>query len=94
MSVSFSNKVIVPSDVLLNTIDGESVILNLVTESYFGLDESATRMWSALTTSDSIQRAYETLLTEYEVEADVLRRDLSNLIEKLLEKGLVKIGES
>lgn len=94
MSVSFSDKVTVPSDVLLNTVDGESVILSLVTESYFGLDESGTRMWSALTTSDSIQRAYETLLTEYEVEADVLRRDLSNLIEKLLEKGLVKIGES
>ena len=93
MSVSFSDKITVPSDVLLNTIDGESVILSLVTESYFGLDESGTRMWSALTTSDSIQQAYETLLTEYEVEAEVLRRDLSNLIEKLLEEGLVKIGE-
>ena len=93
MSVSFSNKLTVPPDVLLNTVDGESVILSLATESYFGLDESGTRMWSALTTSDSIERAYETLLTEYDVEADVLRRDLSNLIEKLLEKGLVKIGE-
>ena len=94
MSISFSSKVIVPPDVLLNTIDGESVILSLVSESYFGLDESATRMWSALTTSDSIQQAYETLLTEYEVEPDVLRRDLSNLLDKLSERGLVKIVES
>ena len=90
--MSFSSKITVPPDVLINQIDGESVILSLVTESYFGLDETGTRMWSALTTSESIQQAYDTLLAEYNVDADTLRLDLGNLLEKLVEKGLVEVS--
>jgi hypothetical protein len=94
MSVSFSSRVTVPSDVMLNTVDGESVILSLNTESYFGLDYVGTRMWTTLTTSDSIQRAYEALLSEYEVDPADLRRDLNNLIEKLVQNGLVEVCET
>ena len=94
MSISFANKITVPSDVLVNEIDGESVLLSLATESYFGLDEAGTRMWSVLKTSDTIQAAYETLLAEYDVDADTLHRDLSNLIEKLIENGLVEVSQS
>jgi hypothetical protein len=90
--ISFSSKVTVPPDVLINQIDGESVILSLVTESYFGLDETGTRMWSALTTSESVQQAYDKLLAEYDVNADTLRFDLGDLLEKLIEKGLVEVS--
>jgi hypothetical protein len=92
VSISFANKITVPSGVLINEIDGESVLLNLGTESYFGLDESGTRMWSALTTSSSIQGAYETLLSEYEVDSNTLRQDLSSLVEKLVENGLLEVS--
>ena len=85
--------------ILTNEVSGVYFVLKQATESYFGLDEAGTRMWSALTTSDSIQRAYdqrayEILLAEYDVDADVLHRDLSNLIENLAAKGLVEVNES
>ena len=91
--MSMSSKVTVPPDVLINQIDGESVILSLATESYFGLDETGTRMWIVLTTSESIQQAYDTLLGEYSVDADTLRRDLDDLLGRLLEKGLVQVSQ-
>jgi hypothetical protein len=34
----------VPDDVLFRDLDGEAVILNLRTGTYFGLDELGTRM--------------------------------------------------
>ena len=49
-----------------------------------------TRMWDALTSSDSIQAAYEKLLNEYDVSADKLREDLSELVGKLVAKGLLE----
>jgi hypothetical protein len=91
MSVSFDQKLVVTEDTLINVIEGESVLLNLKSESYFGLDPVGTRMWTLLTTSDSIQSAYEALLDEYDVGADELRRDMRDLIEKLIANGLVEV---
>ena len=92
MSVSFDQKLAPTPDTLINVIEGESVLLNLKSESYFGLDQIGTRMWTLLTTSDSIQSAYEALLDEYDVSADDLRRDMQDLIEKLVANGLVEVA--
>ncbi len=91
MTISFSDRVKVPDDVLISTVQTESVILNLTSERYFGLDEVGTRILSLLSTSNSIQAAYDILLDEYDVEAEVLRQDLSSLIEQLAEQGVVEI---
>jgi len=91
MTISFEMRLSVPEDVLMRELGGESVLLNLNRECYFGLDEVGTRMWTALTASESIQAAYERLLDEYEVDGERLRQDLSALIEKLMEQGLVEV---
>jgi len=91
MLVSFAQRVSVPADVLFRELEGESVILHLESESYFGLDHVGTRMWQLLTESESIQTAYEALLEEYEVEPERLRADLTTLLETLSDRGLVDI---
>ncbi|MGI9066670.1 MAG: PqqD family protein [Pyrinomonadaceae bacterium] len=91
MAISFADRVKVPEDILISGLQSESVILNLDSERYFGLDEVGTRMMTLLTTADSIQAAYETLLEEYDVEGEVLRQDLTSIIEQLVEQGLVEI---
>ena len=91
MDIDFSQNVIAPDDVLVRVLDGEAVVLNLESESYFGLDEVGTRMWTVLTESDSIQDAYEILLAEYDVEPAQLKADMIDLIAQLQENGLVAI---
>lgn len=88
----FSRSVVVPQDVLMREVAGESVILNLNTETYFGLDEVGTHMWRVLTESETVQHAYESLLNEYDVAPEVLRDDLVKLIEELTSHGLLEIG--
>jgi Coenzyme PQQ synthesis protein D (PqqD) len=90
LAISFTARVKVPAHVLVQEIAGESVLLNLENERYFGLDETGTRMWAALVTEGSIQSAYERLLGEYDVDADKLRSDIQDLVEKLVENGLVE----
>jgi len=91
MTISFSDRVTVPDDVLISNLQDESVILNLDSERYYGLDDVGTRMLSILSTSSTIEAAYELLRDEYDVDDEVLRRDLLSLIEKLVNQGLVKI---
>jgi len=90
-SISFSDRVRVPDEVLISNLQEESVILNLNSERYFGLDDVGTRMFSVLTNSDSIEAAYESLAREYDVDRHELRQDLILLVENLLEQGLVAI---
>jgi Coenzyme PQQ synthesis protein D (PqqD) len=92
MQISFSDRVRVPDDVLISQLQEESVILNLDSERYFGLDDVGTRMLSVLSTSDSIEAAYESLLAEYDVDGHVLRQDLLALVENLAQKGIVTVA--
>jgi len=91
MIISFSNRVKVPGEVLISNLQDESVLLNLESERYFGLDDVGTRILSVLTTSDSIEAAYNTLIQEYDVDGPVLRQDLLALVESLVNQGLIEI---
>jgi hypothetical protein len=91
MPLSFAVRISVPADVLINVIDGQAVLLNLKTERYFGLDEVGTTMWQRLTTADSVEAAYATLVAEYEVEPERLRADLSDFTDRLIQNGLLEV---
>jgi coenzyme PQQ synthesis protein D (PqqD) len=90
--ISFSDRVKIPDDVLISKLQEESVILNLDSERYYGLDDIGTRILSVLTTSESIEAAYQTLVNEYDADAEVLRQDLIDLIENLSKQGLISIN--
>jgi hypothetical protein len=91
MAIPFDTRVVKPPDILMQELEGESVFLHLERGQYLGLDEVGTRMWQTLVDSESIQAAYDSLLAEYDVEPEQLKRDLDELLEKLLEHGLVAI---
>jgi hypothetical protein len=92
MSISFDSKVHIPDDVLVSELDGESVLLKLKSECYFGLDEIGTRFWERLVSSHSIGGAYEAVLAEFDVEPDQLRADMSELVDSLVEQGLIELA--
>ena len=92
MELSFAARVAVPEAVLMREIGGEAVILNLDSEKYYGLNEVGARVWLALTTTPSIQAAYDALLDEFSVQPDQLRQDLESLVADLAEHGLVTLA--
>lgn len=87
--ISFSERAVVPSNVLIRFLDQESVLLNLETEKYFGLDAVGTRMWQLATSAPTLDAALSQLMEEYDVSAETLRSDLSGLLEHLQENGLI-----
>lgn len=89
--LTFSDRAAAPTHVLVRLLDQESVLLNLETEQYFGLDETGTRMWQLVTTSPNIDAAYEALLAEYEVPPEMLRENLTELLGHLIDHGLLQV---
>ena len=89
--VDLTMRAVAPAHVLIRQLDGESVLLNLESERYFGLDATGTRMWEVVTSEPSIAVALEKLQEEYEVEPDVLRSQLTQLLSRLVENGLLQV---
>jgi hypothetical protein len=84
-------KIGIPSDVVYRNLAGESVLLNIATGNYFGLDAVGTRMWNLLAEHQSTEKVIEHLLLEYEVSESTLRIDLDGLVTQLQKKGLIRV---
>lgn len=83
------DKTIIPPHVMARAVGDETVILNLESGTYFGLDPVGARVWQLLSEQLSFAEIHETLLREYEVSGEVLEGDLANLIAALENNGLI-----
>ena len=81
-------------DILSQQVRGETVLLDLNGESYFGLDAVGTRIWQLLQEHSDLQKIYDSMLEEYDVEGEQLEKDIDELITKLIEAGLVDTDEA
>ena len=90
MPIAFDSVISVSSDVMVRKVGEESVLLDLKTERYLGLDDVSARFWDLLTSGGSIQSAYDTLVEEFEVEPERLRNDLDDFVQELIQFGLVE----
>ena len=90
----WSAKVRITPDVLHQELGGETVLLNLANENYFGLDEVGTRVWQLLGETHSANAVFTRLIEEYDVSAEQLRTDVGRLIAELVTAGLVSLGET
>jgi len=92
--MNLNQKITFAETVFAQEVDGEMVLLDMESENYFGLDEVGTAIWQAMQEKETLQEVFEALLEQYEVEAEVLEKDLSDFVEKLLESGLVEVKEN
>lgn len=90
--MNLDRKITVSPEVLYQEIDGEIVLLDLKSESYFGLDEVGARFWQLVERQKDFESVFEILLSEYEVEPERLRADLEQLVGELENAGLVVSG--
>lgn len=92
MSEFMKQTISITPDILSQEVSGETVFLNLNSESYFGLDNVGTRIWQLLQEYGDLQKVLDAMLREYDVEEDQMEIDLSELVAKLVEVGIVEIG--
>ena len=78
-------------EVLSQEVNGETVLLDLEGEAYFGLNEVGTRIWQLLQSEHSVAGMVDSLSAEYDVSREQLESDVSGLLDKLTEAGLVSL---
>jgi hypothetical protein len=81
----------VPAHVVFRAFPHETVVLNLDTGKYHGLNPTAGRMLELLEQSETVERAAVRLAAEYGRDDAEIRRDLYDLCSELRERGLLEI---
>jgi len=81
-------------DVISQEVSGETVLLDLESEHYFGLDEVGTRIWQLIKENGDLNVIYNTLLDEYEVPRERLQQDMSKLLTEIEKLGLITMRDA
>jgi len=84
-------RVRLPQHVVCRGFVAETVVLNLQTGQYHGLNPTAGRMLEALRQAPTVGATVTELANEYGVEPEQIERDLIALTQGLLERGLIEI---
>jgi hypothetical protein len=82
----------IPDQVATRQLGGETVLLNLETGTYFGLDAVGSRFLELLERNGDLAAEYRAMLDEFDVAPEVLKADLLRLSEEMRAKGLLEAG--
>jgi hypothetical protein len=91
MNADLDQVVRVPEDVVFRELQGEAVLLNLASSSYFGLDTVGTRIWQLCEAHGSLRDVWEAMQQEFDAPGDALLSDLLAFVDDLLAKGLLAV---
>jgi hypothetical protein len=81
-----------PSDqVVMRELSGESVLLDLNSGRYFGLNEVGTRAWNLMEQGVSLQDVTAALYTEFDAPAAIIQAELLRFAGELCEHGLCHV---
>jgi len=84
---------VVPHRVVYRTLASETVLLNVQTGHYYGMDESGGRFFEVLREAKSLASAVATLSREFDAPVEQIRKDMLRYCVELLGNGLIELQE-
>lgn len=78
---------------LVRELDGESVVLDLESGMYYGLNRVATVVWSRMVAAGeaAVDRLVADVVDEFAVDPGVARRDVEAFVEALCASRLARV---
>ena len=94
MAINFNQTAEISSEALFQEVNNEAVILDLKSESYYGLNEVGLRIWQMLGEQKTLRQINESLLDEFDVDAETLTEDMLKLLDDLEKAGLITLNSN
>jgi hypothetical protein len=89
--ISLSSVVVCSEENLACDLQGEAVLLNLKSGTYFGLNAMGTRIWELIQKPAKVSDVYQHLLNEYEVDPGECQEELLSFLGQLRTNDLIKV---
>jgi len=79
-------------DVVYRDLEGEAVILDLASGTYFGLNEVGTRVWRMIDEGRDAAEIVDIVATEYQADRGNIAQDVARLLNDLSARRLIVAG--
>lgn len=78
-------------DVLETDIDDQTVMMDIDRGSYFGLNQTGTRIWALLAEPMAIGELCDRLMEQFDVPREQCEQQVLDYLESLLGRGLLRV---
>ena len=82
-------KLSIPPQVMSRLVGDETVLLDLATGVYFGLDGVGKRIWESIAEGNDLGQAVADIVAEYEVDEEQAQADVIEFASDLVTRGLL-----
>ncbi len=87
--MDLETRLTVPPQVMSRLVGEETVLLDLSSGVYFGLDGVGKRIWESVSDNKSLSEAAAIIISEFEVEEAQAQADVLEFAGDLVERGLL-----
>lgn len=93
MTLSAQSIVVASQAQVSSNLQDESVILDVQSGTYYGLNEVGASIWAMIQQPTSVATVQSAIVAEYDVTPDACHQDVLDLLHQLMEIGLVRIHD-
>lgn len=86
-----SKQVVASSEQVSSALAGESVILNLRTGTYYGLNEVGSSIWKRVQHPITIVNLCDEITNEFDVDSETCEIEVLRLISEMIEAQLIEV---
>ena len=90
IELNADSRLSIPAPVMSRLVGDETVLLDLASGVYFGLDGVGKRIWESIAEGKSIGETAAIIAGEFEVDAAQAQADLVAFATDLVERGLLE----
>ncbi len=81
----------VENSILSQDVGADTVLLNMESGEYHGLNEVGSRIWALIQEGQTASGILSTMLEEYDVSENVLAGDIGQFLLELQAKGIIHL---
>ena len=87
--MNLDTRLSIPPQVMSRLVGDETVLLDLASGIYFGLDGVGKRIWETVEDGQSLAQTVAVITAEFEVEEAQAKADVIEFASDLVERGLL-----
>jgi len=89
-AINLESGFVIPVQVMSRLVGDETVLMDLSTGMYFGLDGVGKRIWETIAEGQNLAAVAAVIATEYEVDEARAQADVIEFVSDLVERSLLK----
>lgn len=91
--ITHDSSLAVPEHVVSRSFGGETVLLNLSTGKYHGINATGEVILDGLREHGSVRKIAEMMAARFDMPLEHMEADVVEFVSALQERGLVEVGE-